>query len=105
MSKVRSTRYVDTLYQLNTKKDKTRNELDRLPALQVLHKISELEVQIYNTEAGIRKTITKSDQISGLEPFERPELIFDNYERTRKDRFEIESAIKDISKKIEKIRR
>lgn len=92
------------IYELNTKKDKTRNELDRLPALQVLHKISELEVQIYNTEAGIRKTITKSDQISGLEPFERPELIFDNYERTRKDRFEIESAIKDISKKIEKIR-
>jgi exonuclease SbcC len=92
------------IYELNAKKDNTRKELDRLPALQVLHKLSELEVQIYNTEAGIRKTIAKSDQTSRLEPFERPESIFDRYERTRKDRVEIESAIKDISKKIEKIR-
>ena len=90
--------------ELNAKKDNTRKELDRLPVLQVLHKLSKLEVQIFNTEAGIRKIIAKSEQTSGLEPFERPESTVDRYEQVRKDRVEIESAIKEISKKIEKIR-
>lgn len=92
------------IYELNTKKDKAQKELDRLPTIQVLHKLSKLEVQIFNTEAGIRKTIAKSDQTSGVETFERPESIFDRYEHARKDSVEIESAIKDVSKKLEKIR-
>ncbi|HVI20861.1 MAG TPA: hypothetical protein VM660_02290, partial [Bacillus sp. (in: firmicutes)] len=92
-----------SIYDITAKRNKTLEELNKLPSKEVLQKVSKLEVQIFNTEDVIRSTITQSNHQFEFDS-EKPESILEWHELAKKDKESVELKIRSLNKNIEKLR-